>query len=119
MAPPLQIVERRTGDVSILDLKGRIVLGEGDTPLRDAVERLLTEGRAKIVLNLHDVTYIDSAGIGVMVGRLLSVRRKGGDVKLLHLTARSHRVMTITKLLTVFGAFDDEAKAVASFDTVV
>jgi anti-sigma B factor antagonist len=119
MAPPLQIVERRTGDVSILDLKGRIVLGEGDAPLRDAVEQLLGQGRAKIVLNLHDVTYIDSAGIGVMVGRLLTVRRKGGDIKLMHLTARSHRVMTITKLLTVFDAFVDEAQAVASFDPVV
>jgi anti-sigma B factor antagonist len=119
MAPPLQIAERRIGEVSILDLKGRIVLGEGDAPLRDAVERLLKQGRAKIVLNLHDVTYIDSAGIGVMVGRLLSVRRHGGDLKLLHLTARSHRVMTITKLLTVFKTFDDESEAVASFDAVV
>lgn len=119
MAPRLEIVERQKGDVSILDLKGRVVLGEGDAPLRDAVERLLSEGRGKIVLNLRDVTYIDSAGIGVMVGRLLSARRKGGDVKLLNLTARSHRVMTITKLLTVFDAFDDEAEAVASYDAVV
>jgi anti-sigma B factor antagonist len=115
MSQRLQITERQVGDVTVLDLQGRFVLEEGVGPFRAQVESLVQKKRLKIVLNLKEVTYIDSAGIGTMVGKYLSVRRQGGDVKLLHLTTRSHRVMTITKLLTVFEAFDSEEDAVRSF----
>jgi anti-sigma B factor antagonist len=115
----LQIEERVVEGVTVLDMHGRLVLDQGDAVFRDCITALLEEGRTQIVLNLRDVNYIDSAGVGVMVGKLLSVRRAGGDVKLLHLTARSNRVMTITRLLTVFEAFDDEQEAVRSFKAVV
>jgi len=80
---------------------------------------LLASGRKHFIINLRDVNYIDSAGVGVLVAKMLSVRRAGGDMKLLHLTARSNRVMTITKLLTVFEAFDDEQDAIRSFNAAV
>jgi anti-sigma B factor antagonist len=115
MAAALQITERRRGDVTILDLAGRVVLGEGDAPFRQAIEALVKEKRLKIVLNLRDVTYIDSAGVGVMVGKLVSLRRQGGDIKLLTLVQRNLRVMTITKLVTVFEIFESEDEAVQSF----
>jgi anti-sigma B factor antagonist len=114
MRRTLLISERTVGDVTILDLQGRLVLDETEH-FRRRVEDLVQNNRSKILLNLKDVTYIDSAGVGMMVGKYLSVRRKGGDVKLLHLSPRSHRVMTITKLLTVFETFDAEDQAVASF----
>jgi anti-sigma B factor antagonist len=115
MADSLQITERTSGDVTILDLKGRVVLGEGDAPFRDRIEALAKAGRLKIVLNLKEVTYIDSAGVGVMVGRLVALRKLGGDIKLLNLVQRNLRVMTITKLVTVFQPFDSEEEAVRSF----
>jgi len=115
MAPPLQITERRIGDVTVLDLWGRIVLWEGDAPFRHHMDNLIKEGRLKIILNMQNVSYIDSAGVGVMVGKLVSVRRQGGDIKLLHLSHRSLRVMTITKLVTVFETFESEEEAVRSF----
>lgn len=114
MKRTLQISNRQNGDVTLLDLRGRLVLDECDL-FRRAIEDLIKQKHLKIVLNLKDVVYIDSAGVGMMVGKYLSVRRNGGDVKLLHLSPRSHRVMTITKLLTVFEVFDSEDKAVASF----
>lgn len=114
MRRTLHISERKVGDVAVLDLEGRLVLDETDQ-FRKRVEDLVQQNRLKVLLNLKDVTYIDSAGVGMMVGKYLSVRRKGGDVKLLHLSPRSHRVMTITKLLTVFETFDAEDMAVASF----
>jgi anti-sigma B factor antagonist len=117
--PILRIVERQAGDVTILDLSGRLVLDQGDATFRDRVAGLMARGKINLVVNLHDVTYIDSAGVGMLVAKMLSVRRAGGDMKLLHLTARSTRVMTITKLLTVFVAFDDEQEAIRSFKAVV
>jgi anti-sigma B factor antagonist len=114
MMRTLQLSARNSGDVTILDLRGRLVLDECDL-FRRAMEDLIKEGRLKIILNLKDVVYIDSAGVGMMVGKYLSVRRAGGDVKLLHLSPRSHRVMTITKLLTVFQTFESEEAALASF----
>ena len=114
MKRTLQIATRLVEDVAILDLRGRLVLDECDY-FRRAVEDLIKSNRMKVLLNLKDVSYIDSAGVGMMVGKYLSVRRSGGDVKLLHLSPRSHRVMTITKLLTVFEAFDSEDQAIASF----
>ena len=119
VAPTLRIVERAVGGVTILDMAGRLVLDQGDAAFRDCITELLARGKKQIILNLRDVTYIDSAGVGMMVAKLLSLRRAGGDMKLLHLTARSNRVMTITKLLTVFEAFDNEEEAVRSFNPTV
>jgi anti-sigma B factor antagonist len=115
MAAALQITERTSGDVTILDLKGRVVLGEGDDPFRQHIEGLVKRGSTKIILNLGEVTYIDSAGVGVMVGRLVAVRKLGGDIRLLHLVQRNLRVMTITKLVSVFETFEAEDAAVRSF----
>jgi anti-sigma B factor antagonist len=117
--PTLRIAERIVEDVTILDMTGRLVLDQGDAAFRDHITGLLPRGQRQILLNLQNVSYIDSAGVGVMVAKLLSVRRAGGDMKLLHLTARSNRVMTITKLLTVFEAFQDEQEAVRSFKAAV
>lgn len=119
LAPILRIVERIADGVTILDLSGRLVLDQGDAAFRDCVADLLARGQNQVLLNLLNVSYIDSAGVGVMVAKMLSVRRTGGDMKLLHLTPRSTRVMTITKLLTVFEAFDDEEEAVRSFKAIV
>jgi anti-sigma B factor antagonist len=112
----LQINERTTGDVTILDLKGRVVLGEGDDPFRQRIEALIKRGSLKIILNLREVTYIDSAGVGVMVGRLVALRKLGGDIRLINLVQRNLRVMTITKLVSVFETFESEEEAVRSFD---
>jgi anti-sigma B factor antagonist len=111
----MAITERRIDDVSILALEGRLILSEGEVEFRHYVDDLVSHDRLKILVDLKDVTYIDSAGIGAMVGKYLSVRRKGGDIKLLHLGARSRRVMTITKLLTVFEAYESEDQALRSF----
>jgi anti-sigma B factor antagonist len=113
--PTLRITERQIGDVSILDLSGQLVLDDGDAVFRDAVNDLIARNRLKMVVNLGDVTYIDSAGIGVLIGRFLGLRRRGGDMRLAHLTSRSHRVMTITHLLNVFDAYDSVEAAVQSF----
>ena len=115
----MTLTERRLGDVTLLDLKGRLVYDEGDALLRARVESLAAEGRLKLVVNLQDVTSIDSCGVGELVGKLVSVRKKGGDIKLLHLTNRSHRVMQISRLLEVFATFDDEGAAVASFSAQI
>lgn len=117
--PTLRIVERVADGITILDMSGKLVLDDGDSVFRDRVTDLLARGQKQILVNMQDVTYIDSAGVGALVGKMLSVRRAGGDLKLLHLTPRSNRVMTITKLLTVFEAFDDEAEAVRSFKAAV
>ena len=117
--PTLRIVERVADGITIVDLSGRLVLDQGDSAFRDYIAALVNGGRKQIVVNLKDVTYIDSAGVGVLVAKMLSVRRIGGDMKLLNLTARSTRVMTITKLLTVFEAFDDEQEAIRSFRAAV
>lgn len=114
MKRTLQITERAIGDVTILDMQGRLVLDETEF-FRRRVDELIRQNRLQVVLNLKGVTYIDSAGVGMMVGKYLSVRRLGGDIKLLHLSPRSYRVMTITKLLTVFEAFSSEEQAVAAF----
>lgn len=114
MKRTLQISDRVVDGITILDMQGRLVLDEVDL-FRRRIEEAIRERRLQIVLNLKGITYIDSAGVGMMVGKYLSVRRQGGDMKLLHLSPRSQRVMTITKLVTVFEAFDSEAQAIASF----
>ena len=111
----MQIEERAVGDVLILDVKGRITLGEGDELLKDKVNSLLNQGRKKIVLNLAEVPYIDSAGLGEIVRTYTTVSRQGGSLKLLNLTKRITDLLAITKLLTVFETFDSENDAVQSF----
>jgi anti-sigma B factor antagonist len=111
----MTVVERRLGDVTVLDLAGRLVFGEGVAVLRAHINDIVDQGRLNIVLNLRDVTYIDSCGIGVLVARFVSLRRKGGDLRLVHMTSRSQRLMEITKLLGIFRIFDSEPEAVASF----
>ena len=117
--PTLRIAERVVDGITILDMTGRLVLDQGDAIFRERIAEVVARGQMQIVLNLKNVTYIDSAGVGVMVAKYLSVRRAGGEMKLLHLTPRSTRVMTITKLLTVFETFDDEEEAVRSFKAAV
>jgi anti-sigma B factor antagonist len=111
----MTLTERRVGDVTILDLKGRLVFEDGDDVLRRAINGLVEQGRTKILLNLGGVTYMDSCGVGVLVQKYVSVRRKGGDVRLLHMTQRGRHLMGITKLLDVFQIFDSEADAIASY----
>jgi len=106
---------RQVNGVTIVDLSGRITLGEGSVLLRDMVRDLVTKGQRKILLNLGDVTYIDSSGIGELVSAFTTVRNQGGDLKLLNLTKKVHDLLQITKLYTVFDVKDDEATAVAAF----
>jgi anti-anti-sigma factor len=111
----MRIVERRIGEVTILQLIGRLELEEGDNVLRDAVNQLVEAGRNKILLDMKEVTRLDSAGIGMLVSKYLTARRSGGVIKILHPTERTDHLMDITKLTTVFEIFDDEGKAVRSF----
>jgi len=111
----MEIAERVVGDVTLLDLKGKMTLGEGDELLKDKVNSLLGEGRKKLVLNLEGVPYIDSAGLGEIVRTYTTVNRQGGNLKLLNLTKRIEDLLSITKLLTVFETYDSEADAVKSF----
>src|SRR6187401_2994848 len=111
----MQIEERATGDVKILDMKGRVTLGEGDELLKDKINSLLNQGHKKIILNLADVPYIDSAGLGEIVRTYTTVSRQGGGLKLLNLTKRITDLLSITKLLTVFETFESEGEAVRSF----
>jgi anti-sigma B factor antagonist len=113
----MQIEERTIGDVLILDVKGRITLGEGDELLKDKVNSLLNQGLKKIVLNLAEVPYIDSAGLGEIVRTYTTVSRQGGNLKLLNLTKRITDLLSITKLLTVFETYDSESEAVQSFSS--
>jgi anti-sigma B factor antagonist len=111
----LQIVEQRVADVTILRLAGPLEIDDGDAVLRDYVNRLVEQGRINLVLDLADVVMLDSAGIGILVGKYLTVKRRGGTIKLLHLTDRTSRLLQITKLATVFEIFEDEGAAVRSF----
>jgi len=106
---------RQVNGVVIVDMSGRITLGEGSVVLKDAVRDLLGKGEKKILLNLGDVTYIDSSGIGELVSAFTSTRNQQGNLKLLKLTKKVHDLLQITKLYTVFEIYDDEAAAIASF----
>lgn len=106
---------RQVDGVTIVDLSGRITLGEGSTMLRDIVRDMIAKGNKKILLNLGDVTYIDSSGIGELVSAFTTVRNGGGELKLLNLTKKVHDLLQITKLYTVFDIKDDEAAAIQSF----
>ena len=111
----LSIKDRQAGDVTILDLSGKITIGEGSVQLREAVRRMLDEGRKKILLNLGDVSYVASSGIGELVSSYTTTGNNCGQLKLLNQTKKIHDLLTITKLVTVFETHDNEATAVASF----
>jgi len=112
----LAITTREVDHVTLLDIRGRIVLGDETDALRTAVRDLLARGKKKIILNLADVDYIDSSGVGELVGSFTTVRNAGGELKLLNLTKKVHDILNVTKLYTVFDIRDDEFKAVKSFD---
>jgi anti-sigma B factor antagonist len=113
----VQITERRVGPVTILDLEGRLVLDEGDAPLIGAVNSLVARGQHQVLINLERVSSIDSAGLGALVAKLVSLARCGGRMKLLHLSPRTERPLRITKLTTVFETFDSEGEALRSFSS--
>jgi anti-sigma B factor antagonist len=106
---------REVSGVTIVDLSGKITLGEGGVTLRDEVRKLVGEGQKKIVLNLAEVNYIDSSGLGELVSAYTAVKNAGGELKLLNLTSKVRDLLVITKLVTVFDVKDDEAAAVSSF----
>ena len=106
---------RQMDGVTIVDMSGRITLGEGSVILRDTIRDLVGKGQKRILLNLGDVTYIDSSGIGELVSAFTAVRREGGELKLLNLTKKVHDLLQITKLYTVFDIKDDEAAAIKAF----
>ncbi len=112
----LNILERQAGDVTILDMSGKITIGEGSVALRTAVRRLLEEGKKKILLNLAKVNYIDSSGIGELVSSYTAIGKESGQLKLLNLTQKLQDLLTITKLLTVFDVYESEEDALASFN---
>jgi anti-sigma B factor antagonist len=113
--PALYATTREVGVITLVDLSGRIALGEGSALLRKTIRDLLDNGNNKIILNLGDVNYIDSSGIGELVSGFTAVRSRGGELKLLHLTKKVHDLLQITKLFTVFDVFTDEPTAVRSF----
>ena len=111
----VKITSRQVGDVTVVDASGRITLGEGASIFRDTIRDLAAKGNKKILVNLADVSYIDSSGIGEMVSSFTTVTNHGGQLKLLNLTKRVKDLLQITKLYTVFEVFEDEPAAVRSF----
>jgi anti-sigma B factor antagonist len=111
----MKATNRQVEGVAVVDMSGRITLGEGSVVLRDTIRDLIGKGQKKILLNLGDVTYIDSSGIGELVSAFTAVRREGGELKLLNLTKKVHDLLQITKLYTVFDIKDDEATAIKAF----
>ncbi|MDQ3651278.1 MAG: STAS domain-containing protein [Acidobacteriota bacterium] len=111
----LNIRERQAGDVTVIDMEGKITIGEGSVAVRSAVRRLLEEGKKKILLNLAGVSYVDSSGIGELVSSFTTINREGGQLKLLNLTQKIRDLLAITKLLTVFDVYEDEPTALNSY----
>jgi len=111
----VKLTSRQVGDVTVMDLAGRITLGEGASTFRGAIRDLVAKGDKKILLNLGEVSYIDSSGIGELVSGFTTVQNSGGQLKLVGLSKRVKDLLQITKLYTVFEAFDDETEAVRSF----
>ena len=111
----VKLTTREVGDVVVIDAVGRITLGEGASTFRDKIRELAASGHKKLLLNLAEVSYIDSSGIGELVSGFTTVTNQGGAVKLLNLTKRVRDLLQITKLYTVFDVFDDETKAIHSF----
>jgi len=112
----LDLKERQAGDVTILDLSGEVRIGDSSVALRNSVRNLADQGKKKLLLNLAGVKYIDSSGIGELIANYTTVSRQGGQLKLLNLTDRIQSLLVITKLLTVFDAYDNEAEALKSFE---
>jgi anti-sigma B factor antagonist len=115
----MTITESRVGDVTLLRVGGRIVFGDGASELRARLNDLLDEARLKFLLDLRDVNYIDSFGVGVIAAKYVSICRKGGAMKLLQLSPRTHRVMQISGLLKIFQSFENEEDALRSFAAAV
>ncbi len=111
----MTITERKSGDVTILDVEGKILLGEGDVQLKRKIDELIERKETKLLLNLASVPYMDSGGLGEVVRSYTTVKRAGGELKLINTTKRISDLLTITKLITVFEIFDDEASAVKSY----
>ena len=114
----MQIQERTVGSVTILDLKGKLIHGGGDQLLRDKIHSVLHQGCKNVVINLGEVEYIDSAGLGEIVSSLTTMRRDGGSIKLLNLTKRVQDILSITKLLTLFDTFSSQNDVVKSFYSI-
>jgi anti-sigma B factor antagonist len=115
----IKIGERHIGGVTILDIVGKLTIDEAAQRLRDKINSLIAQKETRIVLNLQHVPYIDSGGLGEMIASFGSVTRAGGAMKLLHVSARNHDLLSITRLVTVFESFDSEAEAVSSFEKAV
>ena len=111
----LDVKERQAGDVTILDLSGEVRIGEGSISLRDSIRNLADQGKKNVLLNLGGVKYIDSTGIGELIANYTTITRQGGQLKLLNLTDKIQNLLVITKLLTVFDSYDNEAEALKSF----
>jgi len=111
----MKITERKSGDVTVLDIEGKILLGEGDVQLKRKIDELVERNEIKVVLNLEQVPYMDSGGLGEIVRSYTTATRAGGNLKLVNATKRISDLLTITKLITVFEIFDEEAAAVSSF----
>ena len=111
----MTMTERRIGDVTVLDLGGRLILEDGVDELRDRIASIVDEGRLKLVLDMADLTFVDSCGIGILISKLVSLRRRGGDLHLLNLTPRGQHLLEITRLEHVFHCYTSEADAVGSF----
>jgi anti-sigma B factor antagonist len=112
----VNLTERQAGDVTILDMDGKVTIGEGSVALRTKIRDLLGQGKNKILLNLGGVSYVDSSGIGELVSSYTTVRNQNGALKLLNLTEKIQDLLAITKLLTVFEVFENEGDALASFE---
>ena len=111
----MTIASRQVGGVAVLDLSGKITLGEGSVQIRDAIRGLIGKGQKSILLNLGNVNYIDSSGLGELVSAYTTAKNQGAALKLLKLTKKVHDLLQLTKLYTVFDIYDDEASAIASF----
>jgi anti-sigma B factor antagonist len=111
----LDVKERQAGDVTILDLSGEVRIGEGSISLRDSIRNLADQNKKKVLLNLAGVKYMDSSGVGELIANYTTISRQGGHLKLLNLTDRIQNLLVITKLLTVFDSYDNEAEALKSF----
>jgi anti-sigma B factor antagonist len=115
----MEIAERLLDGVAILDLSGRLILSDGEREFRQKVDDLVARGHTRILVNLDGVTYLDSAGVGAVVWKYVTLKRQGGDLRLLNLHVRTHKVLAVTKLLTVLKTFDSEPAALASFKQTV
>ncbi|HKG61281.1 MAG TPA: STAS domain-containing protein [Pyrinomonadaceae bacterium] len=111
----LDVKQRQAGDVTILDMSGEVRIGDSSVSLRDSIRKLADQGKTKVLLNLAGVKYMDSSGVGELIANYTTISRQGGQLKLLNLTDRIQNLLVITKLLTVFDTYDNEAEALKSF----